>query len=766
MRLGLLGGRWARRAPRATLLVVAISVAVVALGAPAFAAAAQKHAPAPAVTFAVATSFDVGTQGAASTERPAVIAVADLDSDGELDVASANGATGTLSVLLGTAKATFGKPRILTADGVVASLAIADTNGDGRLDIVAAVSATGHVAAFLGTGGGKFAAPVLSDVRTPAWVAAGRFDADDNVDLAIGEGAPGGNDPSRGAVMRGRGDGRFTLLTEFGVSNTYGSGGPATVADADGDGLDDIFVINPNCGYNAGSTTLLLSDGKGGFASGALPQEEPDHCPQAVAVLDVNEDGRPDIATANSEFALGGTKPGLRVHLATAKRRTWASAVIVFAPVAPVGLKVADVDGDGHDDLVGADAGNGTVSVYRGNGRTLAAPIATATIGSALSVEVADVNHDGRPDLITGSSSVPSIQLVVNTTPLPGPCKEPPRGLSKPGFSASVHSPSRLCFALGHLVINAVIAGSLGAIVAFPSQLFDSTLEQHYGELRAWWERRLRRPWRRVRGWVTERLRRDPPAPHWVATSWGLGIAAALYVALDPGTASPHEAVALFLGMVVALSASTWLFTLPRRLWARTQHAITARAEPFFAALPIAVACVVLSRVAHFQPGYLYGAIAGLVFVRALPDDEEGPIASLTVGWTLAMALAAWLWRSNIHAEAAGSGASMRTLIADNALSAMVVAGIEGAVVRMLPIRVFDGSAIKRWNVRAWIALFLVTIFMFVTVLLNPDAEYVGHTNRDAVVWSYALFVAFGALSVGFWLVMRRRDQRGASNEG
>jgi hypothetical protein len=197
---------------------------------------------------------------------------------------------------------------------------------------------------------------------------------------------------------------------------------------------------------------------------------------------------------------------------------------------------------------------------------------------------------------------------------------------------------------------------------------------------------------------------------------------------------------------------------LPRRVWALRQHGIRAHVDPFIAALPIAAACVALSRVAHFQPGYFYGAIAGLVFLRELPEDEEGPIAAINIGWTIAMAVAAWIWRSKVHGTATAADAPMWSLIADGALSAVVVGGIEGTVMKLLPLRVFDGSAIKRWSPRVWLAMYAASLLTFVCVLLNPDSGYVARGSDAAIAWSYTIFGAFGALSIGIWARMRRRD--------
>jgi hypothetical protein len=84
---------------------------------------------------------------------------------------------------------------------------------------------------------------------------------------------------------------------------------------------------------------------------------------------------------------------------------TFRSALNVPVGSAPSSVTVADVNGDGHPDLVVTNIISNTVSVLLGNGdgsfrSSLNFPIFAPTF-----VAVGDVNGDGRPDLIVGVSS-------------------------------------------------------------------------------------------------------------------------------------------------------------------------------------------------------------------------------------------------------------------------------------------------------------------------------------------------------------------------
>ena len=88
--------------------------------------------------------------------------------------------------------------------------------------------------------------------------------------------------------------------------------------------------------------------------------------------------------------------------------------------------------------------------------------------------------------------------------------------------------------------------------------------------------------------------------------------------------------------MAVGLGVSAWF--VRRR---DSGVSLSVRALP--GALVVAAACVLLSRVVGFEPGYLYGVLAGLVVGGALSAVDEGKQAALASGVTALVALAAWL---------------------------------------------------------------------------------------------------------------------------
>lgn len=364
-------------------------------------------------------------------------------------------------------------------------------------------------------------------------------------------------------------------------------------------------------------------------------------------------------------------------------------------------------------------------------------------------------------------------------------------------FREAVPGPNQINLDPIVLASSLALAGGVVFVVPFPAALFNATLEENYDEVSGWWRRLGRRVSLvagRAVGWVDGRIRsrrgsgpppmRDDPATapqlpdapaeppaaaHDLSAFWRkpvgvatfIGLSALLYALLDPTFGFSIESVGTVLGLALGLALTLAAYGVPLLLMARGQGART-----IIAALPgtlfIAVACVILSRIANFQPGYLYGLIIGFSFSRELARAEEGKIEAVAAGCALAAAVLAWLALPGVRSGGGGIG----SIILETALITVIVAGLEGALFAMLPLRFLPGELVRAWNVRAWAAIIGVAAFAFFHILLNPAQGYLADSTRSSMTTVIGLLVAFGAGSVGFWAYFRYIHQRSDAARG
>jgi hypothetical protein len=289
--------------------------------------------------------------------------------------------------------------------------------------------------------------------------------------------------------------------------------------------------------------------------------------------------------------------------------------------------------------------------------------------------------------------------------------------------------------------------------LAFPCELFNDTVESNFDEISSWFRRG---PLGAV-GRVVSALPRGP-----IAIALFVAAAAFLNALLDPGLGFDLDSLATYLGFLVALVVTLVAFDGPPLLVhrRRTGELGSMRVLPW--TLPIVVFLVVVSRVAELQPGYLYGIVLGIVFVREDGPRDEGREQAAGAAWTLAVALAAWLLLGWLRSMSPVPG-DLVGIAAQTALAAVMVAGIEAVALGLIPFRFLPGTAIYRWSRLGWAALFGIGIFAFVHVLIGPNLGYVSELSVAGLAAAAAAFVAFGIVSLGVWGYFRFRPVRAAA---
>ncbi len=196
-------------------------------------------------------------------------------------------------------------------------LAAADVDGDGKLDLISAN--------------------------------AGPPDADGNaVSVRINTTASGAATPT------------FAAPVVFAAGEVPRS---VVAVDVNADGRPDVVTANED-GTDGNSVLMNTTTTPGTPAFSAPTGFEAGDTPRSLVAVDVNRDGRPDLVTANSgSIGTAGVTVLLNTTTAGAAAPSFAGPTPLGTGIAPRGVAAPDLNGDGRPDLATADSGETDMSL-------------------------------------------------------------------------------------------------------------------------------------------------------------------------------------------------------------------------------------------------------------------------------------------------------------------------------------------------------------------------------------------------------------------
>ena len=326
--------------------------------------------------------------------------------------------TGLTSASTGSVSAATVAPLTNYAVGNSPAFVAADSlRGNSIDDLIVANSADNTVSVLLGNGDGTFATQTTFPTgTTPVSIATGQFNNSasaansDNI-LDLAVANKSANTVS---ILLGRGDGTFQPKVDIPTGRGPNSVIAADFHDGSGTGFLDLAVAN----QDDNSISIFEGNGDGTFHAPALIQLPAGFSPAALAATDLNGDGHADLVVADQ-----GSNT-ISVFLGNGDG-TFQNRTDYPTGAAPVSVAFGDFNQDGAEDIAVANLGGNSVTVYYNQLSTAnSAPLGRFVTGSTrdfaagngpTAISVSDYNADGAADIAVSDRADNAITVLLNS---------------------------------------------------------------------------------------------------------------------------------------------------------------------------------------------------------------------------------------------------------------------------------------------------------------------------------------------------------------
>lgn len=332
------------------------------------------------------------------------LAKADVTGDGIEDIVSVNGTGNTITVLPGNPSGTFPTSASYSTSAGPTAVTLSDFDGDTDIDAVVASYSASNIMVHLNNGSGVFIPDASYPVSTAQGITSGDFDGDTDMDVAV---------VSYGThtihIFPNNGNATFAAATII----ASGGANPGDIISGNFDNGTslDLAVVN----INSSNLVLFMGNGAGAFTMGSTGTTGT--YPRQIAAQDINGDTYPDFAVANNYIGAGAT-------VFTNNNGTLSVSATIASPVStPLSVEFLKLAGDGQWDLAIGNSGS-IINIAKGNGNGTFQPRESFhIILSGLSYPSnyytqlyrlirKDLNGDGTDDLVGANYQGNSIETI------------------------------------------------------------------------------------------------------------------------------------------------------------------------------------------------------------------------------------------------------------------------------------------------------------------------------------------------------------------
>jgi hypothetical protein len=214
-----------------------------------------------------------------------------------------------------------------------------------------------------------------------------------------------------------------------------------------------------------------------------------------------------------------------------------------------------------------------------------------------------------------------------------------------------VPTPQTVDFTPAKIATAVLLGGAVIVLIGFPSEFVNKTIEANEEVINSWF--------RGVRG-ALQKLAAGLKPRQWFFVYCGL--TALLTTLVDPLAGFTMTTLITLLAFAIAVPLTTIVYRGIREAYTRRITGVPGIIHTIPRALLLALVMTIASRIAGFQPGYVYRLVAGYVGLRERRLSAQRDSVTVIAGTValFVLSLLSWIALGTVHAQAGLPGGASR----------------------------------------------------------------------------------------------------------